>query len=213
MTSLAHFEIEPFDVYDGDLPASVYAAFAEQPQIAWDIETSGLDWETDRIALCQLYAAGLPVAVVRIGAGLPGHLRDLLCDPQTRKIFHHAMFDLRFMAHAWEVHPQNIACTKIAAKLLYPGQPQEQQLRALLARLRGVEIDKSEQRSNWLAVSLTRKQLQYAINDVIHLPQLLDDLIAALEREGLADLAAQCFAHIPTRVALELGAFGDVFTY
>jgi ribonuclease D len=213
MTSVAHHAIDSFHLYEGDLPEPVYAAFAAQPRIAWDTETSGLDWQTERIALCQLYAPGTPAAVVRIGDHVPEHLRQLLADAPTRKVFHHAMFDLRFMAHAWDVEPRNVACTKIAAKLLFPDQPQQQQLRALLARFIGLQIDKTQQRSNWFAAALAPEQLEYAVRDVIHLPELLDHLLGLLEAQGLDRLATRCFDHLPTRVRLELGSFGDVFTY
>jgi len=123
------------------------------------------------------------------------------------------MFDLRFMANAWAVEPRNIACTKIAAKLLFPGEPQEQQLRALLARFAGLHIDKGQQRSNWFAASYSSEQIEYAIQDVIHLPALLQALMAVVAEKGLDDLATRCFAHIPARVRLEVGGFGDVFTY
>ena len=200
-------------LFTGDIPASLRDDFARAERISWDIETSGLDWSGDRIALCQLYAENIPVAIIRIGSELPQNLCSLLADANVTKVFHHAMFDLRFMAHHWSVRPQNIACTKIASKLLFPGEPEEQTLQRLLSSILGIQIDKTERMSNWFAAAYSSAQLAYAAADVIHLADLLDVLVADLAAKGLLELAEHCFEHIPTRVELETGGFGDVFQY
>lgn len=202
----------PHQLFDGDLPPSVATQLSRAPRIAGDIET-GLNWSTDTIALCQLYADGLPVTMVRVTHTPPPRLRSLLENSAVQKVFHHAMFDLRFMAHCWSAHPQNVACTKIASKLLFPDKPDEQKLQRLLDRFLGVGINKAEQLSNWFAPSYSAAQLAYAAADVIHLGELLDKLLRELDRRSLRTLAERCYAHIPTRVQLEIGAFGDVFIY
>jgi ribonuclease D len=200
-------------LFEGDIPSSLLDELSRATRIAWDIETSGLDWSTDRIALCQLHVENFPVTIVRINSQSPARLRGLLENAAIRKIFHHAMFDVRFMAHHWAARPQNIACTKIASKLLFPGQPEEQKLQRLVARFLGISLDKSEQRSNWFARTYSRAQLAYAAGDVIHLPDLLDKLLVQLEERSLQSLADRCFEHIPTRVDLEVKRFGDVYEY
>lgn len=200
-------------LFEGDISSSLHQELSRAKRIAWDIETSGLDWSTDRIALCQLHVESSPVTIVRITSQVPVRLCGLLENAAIQKIFHHAMFDVRFMAHHWSARSQNIACTKIASKLLFPGQPEEQKLRSLVARFLGISLDKSEQRSNWFAQTYSRAQLAYAAGDVIHLPDLLDKLMAELEERSLRSLADRCFDHIPTRVDLEIQRFGDVYEY
>ncbi|HEV7766960.1 MAG TPA: ribonuclease D [Thermoanaerobaculia bacterium] len=200
-------------LFEGDIPLSLYGELSRAPRIAWDIETSGLDWSTDRIALCQLHVENSPVTIVRISSQAPARLRSLLENATIRKVFHHAMFDVRFMAHHWNARPQNIVCTKIASKLLFPGQPDEQKLQSLVARFLGISLDKSEQRSNWFAGTYSSAQLAYAAGDVLHLPDLLDKLMTQLEERSLRSLADRCFEHIPTRVDLEINRFGDVYEY
>ena len=200
-------------LFEGDIPVSLHDELTRANRIAWDIETSGLDWATEQIALCQLYVESSPVTIVRITSQAPEHLRSLLENASITKVFHHAMFDVRFMAHHWAARPQNIACTKIASKLLFPGQPEEQKLQPLVARFLGVSLDKTEQRSNWFARTYSAAQLAYAAGDVVHLPQLLDKLLEELEERSLRLLVDRCFAHIPTRVDLEINRFGDVYEY
>jgi len=196
-----------------DLSPDDAERFAAAPLLACDIETSGLDWRTDRIATVQIYAPGLPIAIVRANGQPPRRLLELLSDARVPKIFHHAMFDLRFIAHHWNTIAANVRCTKIAAKLLHPNDPRSQSLQPLIETYLGIAVDKSAQMSNWEAKRLTRKQLRYAASDVVYLPNLLSVLREELVKRELWQLAERCFDHIPTRVELEVGGFGDVFTY
>jgi ribonuclease D len=134
--------------------------------VAWDIETSGLDWRSERIGTCQLYAPGQPPCLVQLRGKLPERLRLLLNDPEVTKLFHHALFDLRFMAHHWKATPQNIICTKIAAKILNPSG-KGHSLASLVGRYLNVTLDKRLQTSDWLAEQLTPEQIQYAVRDVL----------------------------------------------
>jgi ribonuclease D len=202
-------------VQQDDLPADLAAAFGKANRIAWDVETTGLDWRQERMATCQLFAEGVGVVVVRTPGGYPGRLAALLEDPSVEKVFHHAPFDLRFMANAWGVQPTSIRCTKVASKLLTPDAPNESHsLKHLVARNLGVSLTKGAVRtSNWTAADLTKEQLDYAASDVLHLLSLLDVLQANLEQTHLARLYDDCCAYLPARVSLELGGYPDVFAY
>jgi len=130
----------------------------------------------------------------------------------SRKVFHHAPFDLRFLTGRWGATPRNVACTKVASKLLDKGDV-DHSLKALLLRHLGVRIDKDERLSDWSADTLTESQVRYAANDVRFLIPLLACLQQGLEAAGRWNLALACFLHLPTRAALEVGSFGDVFAY
>jgi ribonuclease D len=202
-------------VEQDDLPEDLAAAFAESDPIAWDVETTGLDWRQERLATCQLFAEGVGVVVVRTADCRPGRLAALLEDPAVEKVFHHAPFDLRFMAHAWDMQPTSIRCTKVASKLLTPDAPNEtHSLQQLVARNLGVSLAKGAVRtSDWQASSLTPEQLDYAAGDVVYLLALLDVLRANLEQAQLTGLYDECCAFLPARVLLEIGGYPDVFAY
>mgnify|MGYP006194651211 CR=1 FL=1 len=57
-----------------------------------------------------------PLPFVEDIAVPPDRLYEFLV--QVQKVFHHAPFDLRFMVAQWNVTPRNIACTKVASKML-----------------------------------------------------------------------------------------------
>lgn len=215
-TAVSERPSTPVRVLAGDIDGRFVSAARARGLVAWDIETSGLDWRSDAIATCQLHVPGVETVVVRLsGSAVPPlNMRAMLADGAVRKIFHHAMFDLRFMARAWHVTPDAVVCTKIASKLASPASdPADHSLAPLVRRFLGVRLDKTLQRSDWLADELTPEQLAYAVGDVVHLPDLADALLTQLRANGLADLADRCFAHLPTRVELELGGYGDPFTY
>jgi ribonuclease D len=206
-------EEQVVDLLMGDLTAEAFEASLSARVVAWDIETSGLDWRSERIATVQLHV-GDSTYVVQLNGTSPTRLKALLEHNGTMKILHHAMFDLRFMAHHWDASPASIVCTKIASKLARPAaEPKEHSLAPLVERYLGVHLDKSLQTSDWAAAGLADNQLLYAADDVRFLRPLYDELERELCRQGLIELRDQCFAHLPTRVALDLGGYPDVFAY
>ena len=198
-----------------DLSPEMMEAFASAPRIAWDVETTGLDWRRERLATCQLFAENIGVVVISLDGGKPDRLAALLEDPAVEKVFHHAPFDLRFMIRAWKVRPVSIRCTKVASKLLEPDAPsQAHTLQQLAARHLGIALEKGPVRtSDWSVPELTPEQLGYAAGDVLHLPALLDVLTGALHKAGLTRLYDDCCAFLPARSILEVGGYPDVFAY
>jgi ribonuclease D len=195
-----------------DIPERVAADLGSQRAISWDIETTGLDFRSERIAMCQLVGSDGPVHVVRIIDEPAPNLCALLQDRDVIKIFHHAMFDVRFMRFHWAARAHSVVCTKIAAKVLQPGSA-DQSLKRLAREFLGITLDKSAQRSDWLRADLSVEQLRYAAEDVRHLHQLFDRLRSELLDIGRWDLAEASFDYIPTRVELDVEGPGDVFVY
>lgn len=197
----------------GDLSDEAFERAIAAPVVGWDIETTGLDWRDDRISLVQI-RVGDTTFVVRVNGHRPPLLVALLEDPAVGKVLHHAMFDLRFMVHQWRAAPAAVACTKIAAKLAYPGAPpNDYSLAALVERFFGAQLDKTQRTSDWEADQLDPDQMAYAAADVEYLWRLYEALDAELRRQGRIALRDRCYAHLTTRVELELGGYGDVFDY
>ncbi len=143
------------DDIDGEVADALHAV----PRVAWDIETSGLDWREDRIGTCQLHAPEIGTLIVQLNGKRPTRLAALLADPGVLKVFHHASFDLRFMTWQWKSAVESVACTKIASKLLEPHVPNDwHTLQTLLDRHLGVHISKVERISDWLADNLSEAQ-------------------------------------------------------
>ncbi|HET9408007.1 MAG TPA: ribonuclease D [Candidatus Sulfotelmatobacter sp.] len=206
--------IAPLPSFEADVSRAFVNAARHHGAVAWDIETSGLDWKSERIGLCQVLVKEEGLSLIKIKKNKrPANLTALLEDSAVQKIFHHAMFDLRFLSYHWSVKAQNIACTKIASKLLDPEKTQGHTLALLVEKYLGVTLDKGSRKSDWLTWGLSPDQLRYAGNDVKYLPDLLQALLRELERRNRLELARLCFAHIPTQVQLEIQGFRDIYAY
>ena len=72
-----------------------------------------------------------------------------------------------------------------------------------------------QQSSDWGAPVLTEEQKRHAASDVLHLHALKAKLDTMLVRENRAQLAAACFAFLPTRAFLDLTGFenADIFEH
>jgi ribonuclease D len=204
----------PVRVRSNDIGEAFLNAAIKERVCSCDIETSGLDWRSNALQLIQLCTPRHPVEIVQLQGceRPPERLLRLIEDAAVQKVFHHAMFDLRFMCFRWDCVAANIACTKIASKLLSPTRDNHS-LQSLLQEHLDVHIDKELQKSDWGQKKLTPNQVAYAAHDVLHLMELLDTLERRLEVAGRLDLAKACYDHIPTRVQLDIGGFPDIFTY
>ena len=201
-------------IAQSDLPDELYVRFQRVSEVAWDIETTGLDFTGGRIGTVQLHSPKVGSVLVQVTDVPPTNLCLLLSDQRVRKVFHHAPFDLRFMLAQWSCWPQNVACTKIASKIIDPkADSKDHSLRPLLARYQGVQIDKSQQVSDWKASELSEDQIEYAFNDVRYLLDLLGTLMKTIDNLGLSDIYGKCLDFLPTRVALDVGGWPDVYLY
>jgi ribonuclease D len=201
------------NIIEDDVSDNFAQLARKEKRLACDIETSGLDWSTDKIGTCQVHVPNKSTMIVRIGSKTPNTLLSLLSDSSITKLFHHAMFDLRFIVYRWNVFPKNIVCTKISAKLLDREQRKNNSLKALLDSYLGITIEKDQQLSQWTSAKLTRPQIKYAARDVIYLWPLYERLEKELRSRSLLRLAHRCFKHIPTQVQLELLGYKNIYEY
>lgn len=125
----------------------------------------------------------------------------LFANPDILKIFHAARQDLELFWHSHRCLPAPIFDTQIAAPLL--GYPEQMGYAALVKERLGVEIDKSETRTDWSRRPLTPSQLDYAAADVRHLAELYPGLRGDLEKRGRVDWLAEDFAALIDPAAYE----------
>jgi ribonuclease D len=202
-------------LFDGDLPPRMSEALRSQPAVAVDTETSGLDWSTDQLLLCQLYSPDTGPVFLRNVSGVPSELAALMGDPGVVKVLHHAPFDLRFLEAKWGIRTVSVACTKAASKLLDPSIAHgDHSLQAVLLRRLGVRIEKGAVRtSDWGGAVLSPEQLEYAAGDVIHLLDLQVTLTKSLRERDLGSIYAQVCAYMPVDAHLEVCGVPNPLVY
>jgi ribonuclease D len=204
-----------FEICDRDLSNTLLERYLQAEAIAVDTETMGLLPHRDRLCLVQLSDPSGYGSVVRIELGQreAPNLKALLEASSVQKIFHFARFDVATLRHHLDIVVTPVFCTKVASKLARTYSPKHG-LKELVRELAGVDLDKTAQSSDWGNVmNLSEDQLRYAANDVRYLHTLCDTLTIMLKREGRWELAQDCFACIPTFVALDLMQYGNVFEH
>lgn len=183
--------------------------------MAVDTETSGLEWKSETLHLCQFFTRATgPVVLSRLSER-PDKLLGLLQDPSLLKVMHFAPFDLRFLEATWGVMSRSVACTKAASRILEPERPnREHSLQPLLLRRLGVRISKGAVRtSDWSVPTLTQEQLAYATADVEHLIDLYDSLVDELRSRGLEELYDQVCLYLPFDAHLAVSGVPDPLRY
>jgi ribonuclease D len=204
-------EILPPILHRNDLPADVDLG----PVIAIDTETMGLNPHRDRLCLVQLCGGDGQAHLVQLTDGYDApNLKALLTDPARLKLFHFARFDIAALQAYLGVVTAPVYCTKIASRLCRTFTDRHG-LKDLVRDVLGIEISKQMQSSDWGAAALSPEQMRYAASDVLYLHALRAKLDEMLAREGRTELAASCFAFLPTRAALDLAGWNelDIFAH
>lgn len=149
----------------------------------------GLDTEFIRertywpqLALVQMAVGDEILLIDPLAPGMTQALVPWLEDTGITKIMHSASEDLVAFLHACGCVPRPLFDTQIAAAMA--GLAGGMGYQKLVAQITGVELEKGEQRSDWMRRPLSDSQLHYAAADVVHLFALHDHLQAALAERG-----------------------------
>lgn len=151
-----------------------------------DTETSGFNSSVGKLFSIQ-FSDGEFNVLVPLSEGVEfGRFTELLGDENIVKIFHNAKFDLEFLTAAGQV-VRNVFDTMIAEKVLTRGANQSASLAETLYRYFAIDLDKSQRAKfnrKWDGI-WTEELVDYALSDVVHLPQLMQEQMAWLEKLGL----------------------------
>lgn len=167
--------------------AVAFERLSSAAHLGCDTETSGLSTRSGKLYSVQ-FSDGEFNVLVPVSEGVPlGRLAEILTDNSIRKIFHNARFDLEFLReNGYDV--ENFFDTMIAEKVLTRGANQSASLAETLYRYFAIDLDKSQRAKfsrQWNGI-WTDELVDYALSDVIHLPRLMAEQTAWLEKLGLA---------------------------
>ncbi|HIK08765.1 MAG TPA: bifunctional 3'-5' exonuclease/DNA polymerase, partial [Oscillatoriaceae cyanobacterium M33_DOE_052] len=173
--------------------------------IGLDCETTGLDPHIHTIRLIQLAVPDQPVMLIDLSqiVSCDRHpLQQLLSSP-VLKITHNGKFDWQFLAQAGLQPAPPFFDTQLAYRVLTAGLKTSLSLQTLAQKLLNIELDKTQQVSDW-SQPLTSKQLQYAALDAAILLKLYPILVKKLERSHLLKIAQLEFHCMPAVAQMEL---------
>ena len=190
-------------LHKDDLPKGI----AYDNEIAIDTETTGLSLFRDRLCLIQFALTKDECHMVQfeeqsLQSKSKPEIEKILSNSKVEKIFHYARFDVAMIKKFLGIDIENIFCTKIASKLVRT-YTDKHGLKDLCKELLNVDLNKSQQSSDWSSEILSDNQIKYASHDVIYLSDLKHKLEKMLKRGGRMDIAKSIFNFLPTRIELD----------
>ena len=109
---------------------------------------------------------------------------------------------------------KNIFCTKVASKLTRT-YSSKHGLKDLVYETLNIQLDKTEQSSDWSKKRLTKKQIDYAMNDVLYLSEIKNSLNEKLISQKRLKLFNSIMKFMEIRVQLDLQGWEetDIFSH
>ena len=206
-----------YQLFQNDLPKQSLKSF--KGEITIDTETLGLNIKRDRLCLIQLRnESNKKVYLIKfdkdISPANSKNIKSLLEDKSLTKIFHYARFDMAVLKENLNINVRNVFCTKIASKLTRT-YSSKHGLKDLVKEILNIELDKTEQTSDWSQKKLTKQQIQYAMNDVIYLSDLKKNLETKLIEAKRLKTFKSIMNFLDTRVGLDLMGWEntDIFAH
>jgi len=206
-----------YQLFHNDLPKNITNSF--KSSISIDTETLGLNIKRDRLCLIQIKNdSNGKVYLIKfdneILAKNSPNIKSLLENKNLVKIFHFARFDMAILKENLKINVKNVFCTKVASKLTRT-YTSNHGLKDLVSELLNISLDKAEQSSDWSQKKLTKKQILYAINDIIYLSTLKINLEEKLINQKRLKIFNSIMKFMETRVELDLMGWSetDIFAH
>ena len=172
---------------------------ASEKVIAVDTEADSFFHYFEKLCLVQIGARSGIYLIDPLA--LPEHglepLQRIFTDPEVRKIFHAAEYDLYVLQRHSGIQVKNIFDTMVSAQLLgYSAVG----LGALVERHFDVKLSKDQQRTDWSRRPLREAQTEYAASDVKYLIELTRILERELRQKKRLGWAQHEFKSLESRV-------------
>ena len=206
-----------YQLFHNDLPSKVLKSF--KGDISIDTETLGLNIKRDRLCLIQLRnETDKKVYLIKfdedLSSKLSKNIKILLENKSLTKIFHYGRFDMAVLKQNLKINVKNIFCTKVASKLTRT-YSSKHGLKDLVYEILDIKLDKTEQSSDWSKKKLTKKQIEYAMNDVLYLSEIKNALNDKLLSQRRLKLFKSIMKFMQIRVDLDLQGWDgvDIFAH
>jgi ribonuclease D len=162
--------------------ARIAAAARSCGVLAFDTEFMREKTYWARLCLLQFAADGEAWIVDPFELADLGPVADVLADPNVVKVVHAGAQDLEILVRMLGRATAPVFDTQIAATVA--GFPSQVGYARLVKDMLDIDIDKSDTYTDWSRRPLTPAQIEYALADVLHLPEMYRRLGESLARDG-----------------------------
>ncbi|MCW8860756.1 MAG: ribonuclease D [Deltaproteobacteria bacterium] len=161
------------------------------PVIAVDLEADSMHNYQEKVCLLQFSTPDTTVLIDPLSGADLAPLKPVLANPDIRKIFHAADYDIRCLARDFDIEIKGLFDTMISSQFL--GE-EHFGLADVLKKYFSVELDKQYQRSDWSRRPLPEGMIRYAAADTAYLHRLVEVLEQQLVQKGRLEWVQEEFS-------------------
>jgi len=158
-----------------------YEILSKEKIMGVDLESDSMYHHREKVCLIQISIPDLNILIDTLSIKDLSPLYPVFSDPDIRKVFHGADYDIRSLFRDFKIEISSLFDTQIAAKLL--GETQTG-LSSILENKFGICLEKKYQKSDWSRRPLSREMLQYAVQDTYYLIPLSRIFEKELKEKG-----------------------------
>jgi ribonuclease D len=161
--------------------ADFAAELATCETVAVDLEADSLHNYQEKVCLLQFTTAQRTVLIDPLAIADLDPLKSMFANPDQRKIFHAADYDIRSLGRDFDISVRGLFDTMISCQFL--GE-ERFGLADVLGKYFGVELNKRFQRADWSLRPMSDDMIRYAAEDTRYLPDLARLLENKLQEKG-----------------------------
>jgi ribonuclease D len=136
-----------------------------------------------RLCVVQIAGAEEAAAIDTLAHGIDlDPVYELMSNRKVLKVFHAGRQDIEIFHHQAGEIPAPLFDTQVAAMVCGFGESVSYE--TLVAQIAKAQIDKSSRFTDWAHRPLSKKQIDYALSDVVHLRTVYEELARRLGRNG-----------------------------
>lgn len=139
------------------------------------------------------------------GNSLLAPVVDLINDERVLKIAHNAKFEIKWFIHHLGANPKSFYDTMLASQIIAAGNVSAgHSLEDVAYTFAGIELDKTEQKSDWGVRPLSSSQIEYALRDAEVVLDIYPEQVERLKADDLLRTAVIDFDAIKPLAKIEL---------
>lgn len=193
-------------VYDNLQLAKIVQRLQTKPVLFVDTETTGLDPHQAKVLTVQIYDQENAYIIDALSGVDLRIMNPLWSDNDILKVFHNAAFDVKVIYKmSGGILIENVYDTMITERLLVAGLDKQSSLQVVAKRRLDVELDKTVRATFTQGdiQELTPAQLEYAIKDVLVLPEIRKQQLKEVSENGLEQVHALEMSLCPVTAFIE----------
>ena len=168
--------------------------------VAVDMEADSMYHFQEKVCLVQMATEKSTIVVDPLQVKNFSSLKPLFSNPDIKKIFHGADYDVRSFYRDFKIEINNLFDTEVACRFL---GNEGTGLEAVLKKYLDISLNKKYQKKDWSKRPLPQEMIDYAARDVIYLFALAEICEKELEKKGrLAWVLEECDSLSKVRTVL-----------